>query len=224
LTANVFGQNYQFPNFINEGSSARQFAPKGWFVSDSVTGDLNKDSLLDIAFILKKKDKVVVKGNDGDEYEMLSEVLAVALKGKGGKYLLTETNKKILIDNNYPPTSVPSFSSMRIANGVFNIEFSFDYINGNFYFYTYKFRFQRGQFQLIGAESTYTTRRNMNFKKASYNFSTKRWSLTIGTYSNQDPPKLSEKTEWFDFKFEKLKTLKTMGRPGTWEITKDMWL
>jgi hypothetical protein len=221
---NSFGQDYQFPALKTESISAKDFSPKGWFVADSIYGDLNRDELVDKVFILKKRDSVVITDINNDEYKIQPRVLVVVFKNDNAKYLLSEINKKLLIDYNFPPTYSPPFSSMTIKNNILTLNFSFDYINGNFYFYPYKFRFQKNQFRLIGAEQEYVTRRTMDFHKASYNFLTKKWSWTIGTHSNDDPPKLIKTTEWFKLTTDKLMTLKTIGRPGTWQVTKDKWL
>ncbi|MBX2897952.1 MAG: hypothetical protein KF763_21090 [Cyclobacteriaceae bacterium] len=221
LTISSYGQNFEFPPISKEANTIQDFSPRGWFVSDSIQGDLNKDNLLDQVFIIKKRDSVTVKDNNGDEYLIQPRVIGIAFKNASNKYKLIETNKRLLTDYNFPPTYDDPFNLMTIEKGVLTIEFSFDYINGNFYFYTYKFRFQKGQFSLIGADAQYVTRRTMDFEKSSYNFLTKKWSLTIGTHTNQDPPKLTEETKWFDLNVDKAKTFKTMDRPGTWPVSKE---
>jgi hypothetical protein len=224
LTIGAYGQSYQLPIIKNEGYSAQDFSPVGWFVSDSIQGDLSKDNLIDKVFIIKKKDSIVLKDNEGDEYTIQPRIIAIAFKNSSNKYGLIETNEKLLIDYNFPKTYDDPFTLMNIENGLLIIKFSFDYIYGNFYFYTYKFRFEKGQFLLIGADAQYVTRRTMDFETSSYNFLTKKWSLTIGTNTNQEPPNLTEKKETFDLEIDKLKTLKTMDRPGTWQVLNEKWL
>jgi len=209
-------QNYRFPILPKAGNSAWDFAPKGWSVTDSIHGDLNRDDLADIVFVLRKKDSVLMRDKDGNDYKMLPQALAIAVKNSNG-YRLLDVNSEILIDYNFPETYGPPFSSMDIKNNVLILVFSFDYINGNFYFYTYKFRFQKSQFFLIGADTQYVTRRTMDFEKKSYNFLTKKWSLTTGIYSEDDPPKLTEKTEWFNLKALPLRSFKKFNGSESWE-------
>ena len=221
LTISSYGQDYQFPTLRNKAHSAQDFSPEGWFVSDSIQGDLNKDDLVDKVFIIKKKDSVIVKDKNGDEYLIHPRIIAIAFKNVSNKYVLSETNQKLLMDYNIPPAYDDPFNLMTIESGILTVQFSFDYINGNFYFYAYKFRLQKGQFLLIVADAHYVTRRTMDFEKSSYNFLKKKWSLTIGTHTIQDPPKLTEETKWFDLNVDKSKTFKTMGRPGTWQVSKE---
>ena len=139
--------------------------------------------------------------------------------------MISEMNKQILIDFNAPRKYFPSFSSMQIENNILILQFSFDYIYGNFDFYTYKFRYQKNQFVLIGADSENRIRENMDYKKASYNFLTRKWSWTTGVHLKYlDPASVKETTEWFDLELELLRTFSSMGQPGSWEITKDKWL
>ena len=224
LTISSYGQDFEFPSLKREAQTVQEFSPNGWFVSDSIQGDLNRDNLIDQVFVIKKRDSVTVKDKNGDEYIIQPRVIAIAFKNANNKYVLTETNQRLLTNFNFPPTYNDPFNLMTIEKGVLTIQFSFDYTNGNFIFYNYKFRFQKNEFSLIGAEVEYVTRRTMDFKKSSYNFLTRKWSLTIGTHTNQDPPKLTEETKWFPLNIKEVRNFKTIDRPGTWLILKESWL
>lgn len=215
-----FGQEYELPKLKKEALSASDFAPKGWFVTDSIQGDLNNDDLADKVFIIKSRDSVNVR-DDGDDYFIQPRMIAIAIKNIGNSYTLAETNPRLLTLCNFPPTYGDPFNLMTIENGVLTIQFSFDYINANFRFYTYTFRFQKNMFLLIGAETEYVKRRTMDFEKSSYNFVIKKGSLTIGTHATPKPADITQKTTWFDLTLVKPKTLGAMGPPGTWLILED---
>lgn len=222
LTFVTYGQGNLLPKIKEESNTVNEFSPKGWFVSDSINGDLNKDQHEDVVFILQKKDSVIVTNKDGDNEKILPRVLVIAFQSADKRYILTEINNQILIDDNFPPTYDPSFNSMEIENNVLILKFTFDYITSNFYFYTYKFRFQKNHFVLIGAESEYVTRRNMNYEKASYNFLTRNCSWTTGIHlTDGDSSEVKESIEWFKLDLKQLRTLKSMGQPGSWEVSKD---
>jgi hypothetical protein len=80
---------------------------------------------------------------------------------------------------------------------------------------TYKFRYQQGQFVLIGADNSYFHRASHEFENYSYNFVTKKRSLTKGSDA-----KGTKKTTWQPLKITTLKTLKTFLVPFTWELEK----
>lgn len=225
LTFVTYGQDYPLPKMKAESNAVKEFSPKGWFVSHSIHGDLNEVQREDVVFILQKKDSLGVVDKDGDNVKILPRTLAIAFRTADGKYVLIETNNQVLIDNNFPPTYDPSFNAIKIESNVLSLKFAFDYVNGNFYFYTYKFHFQKNQFLLIGAETEYVTRRNMNYEKATYNFLTNKWSWTTGVHStDQDSSKGSESVEWFTLDLKQMRTLKSMRPPGSWEVTKNKHL
>jgi hypothetical protein len=218
----LHGQEKVFPNIKSESTTAMGFVPKGWMISDSAKGDLNKDQMDDLVLLLKKRDSVMVTDENGNDWKVLPRMLMIAFQGKNGRYALAETNGKIVMDYNFPATYSFPFNSLKIQNNVLEIAYSFDYVNGNFQFYTYKFRFQKGQFVLIGSESEEIVRRNFHFEKVSYNFLTMKWSLTVGDHA--DPPQLETKTEWFKLNLPELKTFKSMRWPGSWELVKGRFL
>lgn len=216
LASFTYGQGYSLPTIKAQSNVVKEFAPKGWFVSDSIHGDLNMDHHEDVVFILQKKDSLSVTDKDGDNEKILPRILVITFRVANKKYVLAETNTQILIDDVFRPTYDPSFNLMETKNNVFILSFNFDYLNGNFHFYTYKFRFQKNQFVLIGAEAEYVTRRNMDYEKTSYNFLTHKWSSTTGIHSpNQDTLNINENVEWFRLDLKQLRTLKSMGRPGS---------
>lgn len=103
-----------------------------------VTGDLNKDSLLDI--IIVTQDTV----NENAPYR-----LQIFFKQPNGKSKLIATSTKI-IEPQYPDgrngyKTGNGFSDVTIKKGILSV--NFELLRGHF---EHKFRFQNGNFELIG--------------------------------------------------------------------------
>jgi hypothetical protein len=225
VTVFAHAQNYRLPVIKPQGNSYKDFIPKGWILRDTAAGDINADSFKDVVFVLQKRDSIETTDDDGYEVKILPRILVVAFGDRHGKFLIKDMNKRMLIHDNFPPSFGDSFQSISITAGILTIGFFYDYINGNFYGYTYRFRFQHGELELIGADVHYVTRWNMDFLNYSYNFSTKKWSLTRGVHNDEvDPPTLKEDTEWFSLEITEMRTLKAMGRPGSWKLPNKEYL
>src|SRR5687768_10522440 len=114
-TVNAYAQDFQLPNIKPIGTSARDFCPKDWLVSDSVRGDLNNDQLDDIVFVIQKKDSVILSKDEIDDKEkVLPKILMIVLSRINGKYFLAEMNSKLLMNDTRPPTYDEPFQSMWI--------------------------------------------------------------------------------------------------------------
>src|SRR5688572_22036591 len=54
------GQDFVYPEIKSTGQNIADFIPTNWTVLDSVSGDLNKDELVDVAIILQRKDSILL--------------------------------------------------------------------------------------------------------------------------------------------------------------------
>jgi hypothetical protein len=79
----------------------------------------------------------------------------------------------------------------------------------------YKFRLQKNEFTLIGAEFDQTDRGTMERTQRSFNFLTKKMSETT---SNEAVENQKALTEWKNLDFKELKTLRTLTAPLQWTI------
>ena len=118
----------------------------GWKVKDSVSGDLNKDGRRDLALILEYADSVVETDANGDRVKSRPRILLIMFRDSGSNNysLMVHQNQFILRAGEVYP-SRDSYEGMEIDHGVLRI--NFDFVRG---FQTYKFRWQKGDFYLIG--------------------------------------------------------------------------
>lgn len=123
-TEMIFSQN-KFSNYIS-------------FVFN-VKGDLNNDGMLD---------KVFVKVDKNDKY--LPYLLQVQFQNKDGNYKTVLSSTKAILPKFTADggTSEAVLEKLEIRNGI--LIFTNQLIRGNF---THKFRFQKGNFELIGFQS-----------------------------------------------------------------------
>ena len=187
----------QTPKLPKSAASAQDFAPEGWHVFFIENGDLNKDHVDDIAFILQNDDSG-------------SRILAIAFGKKKRGYVLQEQDGGRFIA---PKGNMDAFVDMSIQDGTLRVNFllpgSHAYDNGD----SFIFRFQNKRFELIGWERKRRSRKNDRVHEVtSVNFSTK-------TVIYEDRRKKSE-TRQKHFDYGRLKTLGNVV-PGKFSLSYD---
>ena len=113
------------------------------------------------------------------------------------------------------------YQGISIDKGILKIDFHLFYNIGSWYSTrsTYKFRFDRTTFVLIGADLSTIHRATLDYEDYSYNFLTKKRSYTKG--NDQSGKK---KTTQKILSLTSLKTFKTFKEPYSWEIEADISL
>ncbi|MEZ4955190.1 MAG: hypothetical protein R2825_16620 [Saprospiraceae bacterium] len=86
--------------------------------------------------------------------------------------------------------------------------------------YQYKFRYQDGEFKLIGGDHLFYFNVDGQMQSWSCNFLTNKMKYTKG---NMFEDNIDEEI-WYDLELKELKTFKTFFKPMSWEITKDLTL
>jgi len=163
LTTTVFAQ-------VESKTNPSDFVPKGYVIFDRINGDLNKDGIEDCVLIIKGTEK--------------SNIITDEYRGKldqnrrGIIVLFSRNNQYELAIKNYD-----CFSSENEDGGIyFPPELSLDIKNGNLYvhythgrygYWTYTFRFQNGDFELIGYDQSDHSGQVVN-REISINFLSKK--------------------------------------------------
>jgi len=215
------GQGFPYPSIESMGSTIADFVPAGWTILDSTYGDLNKDGLEDSAIILQHKDSVALVNNHEDTIMTQPRMLVILFKNSGDKgFRLTERSNSFILKNDNPAMDDP-YQEFAINKGVLEIKFHLFYNMGSWYITNaaYKFRYQGGQFVLIGADNYSFHRATHDYEDYSYNFLTKKRILTKGN-DNNGTKKNSSKT----LTISTLKTLKTLSEPFTWQVEENIYL
>lgn len=178
--------------------------PKGYSLYERVGGDLNKDGVIDSIFIVKKIDKTnIIQHENRGELDR---------NRRGIMVFFNEKNQWVLGMKN-----MDCFSSENEEGGVYyapelsvNIEKGNLYVNyhhGRYGHWTYTFRYQQGDFELIGYDAS------SNFgpiveKEISINYLSKRQQVleNINEKTEESGDEVYKET-WTDIEIEQLMKL-----------------
>ena len=177
----IAAQKQKKSQLAKEGRTIEEVVPNGWDIQ-SATGDLNKDGIEDFVLIVRPNDPAHIKTrDDGFEYNFNPLFLAVYFGSPSGVYKrfkvwhdtvsgredeYTEiTNELSITPKGAIDISVSSWSSMGTAA-----------TGGS----TYRYRFQSGDFYLIGEESSWLNRMTGEGESTSINYLTGQKEITTG--------------------------------------------
>lgn len=126
-----------------QGKSVADLTPPGWKIANHgfAAGDLNKDSVDDWAIVFETagKKRAVPK----------ERILVIALGSADGNYTPHLANERFILKKEYAGAKDP-FDGVEILNRVLQVDFSG--ASGWDWDASYKFRFDNGDFYLIGSE------------------------------------------------------------------------
>lgn len=230
--AAVFGQEdftvpaeSDYPQLKKEASKCEDFVPPNWELMGKASGDLNKDKTPDCVLVIKGTNAKFLNKNDGlgtDVYDTNPRMLVILFKIPGGNLYerVKQSNSFIVIPDS--PTMSEPFQEAAIKNGVLQLSFEQWSSAGSWAAaqMSYKFRFQNGDFVLIGADKTESMRNTGETETRSYNFLTRKVRVETGNFSSDKKGKV----RWKALKLEKLKTFDTFKAPFGWEIEPDYYL
>lgn len=177
----IAAQKQKKPQLAKEGCTIEEVVPNGWEVQ-SATGDLNKDGIEDFVLLVRSNDPAYIKTrDDGFESNFSPLSLAVYFGSPSGVYKRFKvwydtisgredeerdiTNEVSITPKGAIDISVSSWSSMGTAA-----------TGGS----TYRYRFQSGDFYLIGEESSWLNRMTGEGESTSINYLTGQKEITTG--------------------------------------------
>ena len=177
----IAAQKQKKSQLAKEGRTTEEVVPNGWDIQ-SATGDLNKDGIEDFVLIVRPNDPAHIKTrDDGFEYNFNPLFLAVYFGSPSGVYKRFKvwhdtvsgredeytdiTNELSITPKGAIDISVSSWSSMGTAA-----------TGGS----TYRYRFQSGDFYLIGEESSWLNRMTGEGESTSINYLTGQKEITTG--------------------------------------------
>ncbi len=191
------------------GTSVDDIVPEGWWHTESV-GDLNKDGVADLALIALPNDSAHIKvRDDGYAYNFNRPLLAIYFGTDGGRLRLWKTYDEVV------PATVDEYTMIDYAINItprgtmtIGIEAFMTMGSYNSPDVTYVFRFQNGDFFLIGYETDEFSRNSGERRVYSYNYLTWRKQTVTDNGFDDSVPK---KEKWEKIAKKPLKRLGSFG-------------
>ena len=147
LCALSFAQEIKRPplQVPETADTAAKFVPRGWRLEDESLkeADLNGDGRPDAAFVISN-------GGGANDSNVVKHVLVLALRGADGKLHRSIVNDGAVLDGDEGGVFGDPFQGLSVARGVVAIQ----HYGGSRdrWSFTHKYRYQNGQWELIGLE------------------------------------------------------------------------
>jgi hypothetical protein len=161
-------ERFVYPSINKYGKALSDFSPKNWEITDTISGDLNKDGANDFALVLGYRDSIKI--SDGYKFP---RILLIVFK-VGDQYELKLQHNTLL---EFEKTegcgcTIDDPGSIEIYNGVLKLHFKWN-IRGAGTLIQYAVRYQSNDFYLIGATCTSGYRASKSI--SDFNFSMGRY-------------------------------------------------
>ena len=172
-----------------QGTSVEELVPQGWSHYET-TGDLNKDGIADVAVMSRPNftEKIVTR-EDGYEYNFNQPVFAIYFGTTDGQLKLWKEYGELLpADDNVD--CMNNFSFELTNRGVLNIIIQPECTQGSYYsnISRYSYRFQNGNFFLIGKEIESIQRNTGEVELVSENYLTWKRQVKKSNFSEDTLP------------------------------------
>lgn len=186
------------PRLAAQGASAQAFVPAGWQLEQAVQGDISRDGVPDLAFVLRQADPQQIIRREGlPDSDINPRILAVALGGEGG-FRLAGQNHAIFPERDADMLHMddPFDAGLSLADGVLTLELNLFMSMGGGSMGPYQFRFrqQDGAVQLIGYDHTNVERMSGVMTVVSVNFLTGRRTDTTGRIDSDQETTVASRT------------------------------
>ena len=177
----IAAQKQKKPQLAKEGRTIEEVVPNGWNV-ESATGDLNKDGIEDFVLLVRSNDPAYIKTrDDGFESNFSPLSLAVYFGSPSGVYKRFKVWQDTVRGREDEYTDITNELSIT-PKGAIDIRVSYcsnirtDETGAT----TYRYRFQSGDFYLIGEESSWLNRMTGEGESTSINYLTGQKEITTG--------------------------------------------
>ena len=174
-------QKSKKPGLAEEGRSLEELLPKGWNAQHG-SGDLNKDGIEDIILITHPNDPQYIKRrDDGYEYDFSPAILAIYFGSPTGVYKRFKVWEEAVPHREDEYTEIGVELSVTPKGAIdFNISSWSSMGTADTGSTTYRYRYQSGDFYLIGEESSWLNRMTGKGEKTSVNYITGKKVITSG--------------------------------------------
>jgi hypothetical protein len=179
-----------FPNLVEKASTPEGFVQPGLKLEKVVKGDLNGDTVPDLAMVIKMDNPAnVLKDADDAEREPLDtnpRMIAVAMADKAGAGYSLETVNLTLIPRVEDSTMNDPFVDLKIDRGSMRLMLDQSSNAGSWSSssITFVFRMSPRELSLIGYDRTDVNRSSGELTETSVNFLTGKQQISTGNISS----------------------------------------
>lgn len=195
----------KYPNLPKSASTAEQFVPKGWKLDSQQQGDLNNDGTADLVMVLRLDDGSNLWKDGDDVYiDTKPRILAVAFCKPLTAICTLVLENNTLIPLHEDPSMDDHFHEVAIVKNTLTVSLGIFMSAGGWEMSdsTFKFRFEKSCFRLIGFDYSKTNRASADIFGTSVNYLTGKIKSTTGN--------LAEKPEISSIKWGKLSDTKKL--------------
>lgn len=199
MCAFVSAQSLSYPGVAIWADSAEGFVPTGWHVLDESHGDLNNDTLDDVALVLERTDSVwlvsTLEGHEPGPWDSVvyrPRILVVAFYMPAEKQYRLMLQHNTFIINTTFRCLVDPFQGIDATGGVLQVHFQLFYSCGSWYITNadYTFKYLDNGFKLVRMKRMDFHRATHDEDDAEYDFITGTVTITaeLGPYhsNNED--------------------------------------
>ena len=204
-----------YPGLPRQAASAEGFVPQGWVLEALASGDLNRDGIADLAFVVRQNEPRNVIDHPGlgeSPFDTNPRILAVAFRdAPAGGYTLQVENHTLVPRRENPAQADPfgeDNGGIAIERSVLKVRLHLFMNAGGWEMFssTHSFRHRNGQFELIGYDRDTIHRGSGETRGVSVNYLTRRMKITTGTIESDDT-----KVAWRTMPQHRPLTLDTVG-------------
>ena len=182
-----------------ESQDPARFTLDNLNITDEVTGDLNKDGIVDYVFLVKGVDPAYVVHSDMMGMVDRNRRGLVILLSESDDYQLTVQNIGCFSSGLEEPGSYTKPElDLIIQNGILKVHFA----HGRYGYWRYLFRYQDEAFKLIGYFHSYGG--SIVEKEVSINFSTRKKKVKVNVNENAQGGDEEYQVEWSRFELDAL--------------------
>ncbi len=190
----------------NEGNSINDLIPEGWFILSQKSGDLNKDGIDDLAFVIQNTDTSNIEKDGYFEIDYNPRVLAVYFNSPKGRLTkIVESRNFILlqpektIEDPFEEFDITKEGNLKIG---FHIWHSASWYTSN---YSYLFKFKNNEFELIEYIEYDFHKTTLESVKHEIDF------IKLKMTRTKENEVIEEETK--EISVQKLETIRSLGEP-----------
>ncbi len=194
--------------------------PHQWLMLDSAFGDLNRDGIRDMVFVISDTNPSnLIRNEEGpgrDTIDVNPRILGIYFGMPDGSYIKQEQADQFILKADEPVMDDP-FSRITISpQGVMMVEFRLWSNAGSWHYsmHTYHFRFANDAFELIHYDTTEIHRGTLDQTRWEINFNKLKMKISHESDSENTPVEV----HWIELEPMPLKTLESLKQPFQWKF------